>query len=397
MTARKAFVELLAPFTLDEFLDQHWGKFSLASSSKHDWLPSLFSWEKLRRAVRDLDLPCKLATRDSQGHQQERNAEGAFVNDQLTPGTTICIQDLHRNDPELSALLCDAREMFGMAGGHVVSCYASADAGGFGLHYDDQHVFILQVDGTKRWRFGRAPAVAYPPNNLLVQHRAEQQRVRPDLVVPEPRAEDVLETRLVPGQVLYLPPGTWHAAQAEELSLGLTLSFAPTRFLPTIGDCVRRTLERDPLYREGAPPVAMGKGLTEPAENLRQHFELQKRLLKAAVDGLTLEQYWDCWCQGVGRRFPVDQATKLAPLLVDGDSDVVLQRGPRRLKLPREVRPLLAWVLQSAMGCGSQGGPATSGEQASTEFDQEDVTRLLHILEKAGLWEGPLDDRALRR
>lgn len=87
---------------------------------------------------------------------------------------------------------------------------------GFAPHYDDVDVFVLQAEGRKRWRVyaplsGHAlPRVSSPDFNEETD----------DL------GEPLLDTVLQPGDLLYLPRGTLHQAEAlpEEHSLHLTVS-----------------------------------------------------------------------------------------------------------------------------------------------------------------------------
>ncbi len=101
--------------------------------------------------------------------------------------------------------------------GIQVNAYASwTPQEGFGVHWDDHDVLVLQVDGAKRWRI-------YGPTRQAPLYR--------DTDVPEPppggpRVELVLNA----GDMLYLPRGWWHAVAASEgvHSLHLTCGMQPT-------------------------------------------------------------------------------------------------------------------------------------------------------------------------
>lgn len=87
-------------------------------------------------------------------------------------------------------------------------------AQGFAPHFDDVDVYVLQVEGRKRWR------VAAPlPGHALPRCSSR------DFVDAEVGA-CMLDVELAPGDLLYLPRGTIH--QAESLpgaaSLHLTVS-----------------------------------------------------------------------------------------------------------------------------------------------------------------------------
>jgi ribosomal protein L16 Arg81 hydroxylase len=122
-----------------------------------------------------------------------------------------------------------------------VNCYYSPDHHGFSWHFDCQHVFILQLDGQKQWDFTPYTGIDFPPFNLTPESarspegRAMSQALGVDIRLPEP--ECVVTDTLSPGDVLYLPPGTWHRASARGHSLALTLTLypvSPMRLLRTL-------------------------------------------------------------------------------------------------------------------------------------------------------------------
>ncbi len=97
-----------------------------------------------------------------------------------------------------------------------VNLYASwTPKEGFGLHFDDHDVVVLQLEGAKRWR-------------IHASTRIDPLRV--DVEAPEPPVgEPVAEIVLRAGDMLYLPRGWWHAVAATEgRSLHLTCGLTPT-------------------------------------------------------------------------------------------------------------------------------------------------------------------------
>lgn len=87
-------------------------------------------------------------------------------------------------------------------------------AQGFAPHFDDVDVYVLQVEGRKRWR-----VYAPLPGHALPRYSSR------DFVDAEV-GPCVLEAVLQPGDLLYLPRGTIHQAASlpEAPSLHLTLS-----------------------------------------------------------------------------------------------------------------------------------------------------------------------------
>ncbi|MFI0212460.1 cupin domain-containing protein [Streptomyces diastaticus] len=97
-----------------------------------------------------------------------------------------------------------------------VNAYASwTSREGFGTHWDDHDVVVLQIEGSKRWRL-------FGPTRQMPMYR--------DVATPEePPAELVAELILQAGDILYLPRGWWHAVTADQgtHSLHLTCGISP--------------------------------------------------------------------------------------------------------------------------------------------------------------------------
>jgi len=114
----------------------------------------------------------------------------------VADGATLVLQGLHRSFAPVAAFCRDLETTLT----HPVQANAYLTppiAQGLNLHEDPHDVFAVQTYGTKRW-------VVHPPGN-----------------VP---ADEVWDLQLEPGDVLYLPAGTRHAAQTVDTpSLHLTL------------------------------------------------------------------------------------------------------------------------------------------------------------------------------
>jgi ribosomal protein L16 Arg81 hydroxylase len=170
----------------------------------------------------------------------------------LADGATLVLQGLHRTWPplvEFGAGLADEL-------GHPIQINAyitPPQNRGFAPHYDVHDVFVLQVSGRKRWRL-HEPVVTSPLDN----QNWEKHRAR---VAERAEAEPVLDTVLEPGDALYLPRGTIHAAEAlGETSIHLTVGVHPlTRY--TIVQRLLDLAQDSPALRTSLP---MGVDLDDP-------------------------------------------------------------------------------------------------------------------------------------
>jgi bifunctional lysine-specific demethylase and histidyl-hydroxylase NO66 len=215
---------------------------------------------------------------------------GAGVSDQVSDdrlvrlfadGSTLVLQALHRVWPPILEF-CQklAAEM-----GHPVQANAYVTPPqnqGFSAHYDVHDVFVLQIEGEKRWRIHR-PVLASPLRDQPWNDRK---------VDVEKRAEEapLMETLLKPGDCLYLPRGYLHAATAlGGVSTHLTLGIhAWTRFAlaQQLVHQALQTLADDPVMRASLP---LGVELANSAET-RQDFDVVTALLTDAVERADLDR-----------------------------------------------------------------------------------------------------------
>jgi hypothetical protein len=232
-------------------------------------------------------------------------------------GSTLVLQALHRTWPPLvrfgSTLSAEL--------GHPVQINAyitPPQSRGFAPHYDVHDVFVLQVTGRKRWRI-HEPVVPDPlENQNWERYRdAVADRARVDA----PLIDDVLE----PGDVMYLPRGTIHAAEAlGETSIHLTVGVHPlTRY------ALVRTLldlaEREPALRTSLPvAVDLADPAVLEAQVKATVGELHRFLDTVPVDGLAA---------ALGSRLmAATRAEPIGPLAQLAAADTVTRQTPLRLR-----------------------------------------------------------------
>jgi ribosomal protein L16 Arg81 hydroxylase len=115
------------------------------------------------------------------------------------------------------------------------------DSQGFKPHWDTHDVYVLQVEGSKRWRmYGGGPELPLQDQKF-------------DPKVHEP-GEVEAEFTLHAGEVLYVPRGIMHAAvTTEEISLHITLGVMPYTWSDLVVDCISEIAERSPEWRRNVP------------------------------------------------------------------------------------------------------------------------------------------------
>jgi hypothetical protein len=293
---------------------------------------------------------------------------GAEVADQIiddkvmrlyADGATLVLQGLHRTWPPLidfaRRLGAELRQPL-----QVNAYLTPAGNKGFATHYDTHDVFVLQVDGTKRWRV-HEPVLPDPLERQAWGGRKEEVTATAD----GPAALDVV---LAPGDAVYLPRGWLHSAEAQgERSLHLTIGVrALTRYAiveELLGLAVqdRRLRATLPFGMDVADPGQVGPELTETVAALRDWLRTAD---PAEVADRLRERAWPS-----ARPAPIsplaqlDFAEKLTPedritvrdglrwrLTPDGADNVVLRLVGRTLRFPAFCEP----AVRAALSGGTQ-------------------------------------------
>ena len=166
------------------------------------------------------------------------------------PGWTLLVQGLDTHLDAARALLSRFRFIPDARLDDLMVSWAS-DGGGVGPHVDSYDVFLLQVQGRRRWRIGpvRDPALE-PDVPLKILSRFE------------PDEEWLLE----PGDMLYLPPGWGHDGVAEGECMTCSIGFRAAGRDELATDVLQRLVEGlapeddDPLYRDPSQPATETPG-----------------------------------------------------------------------------------------------------------------------------------------
>jgi len=215
----------------------------------------------------------------------------------------------------------------------------ASDGGGVGPHVDSYDVFLLQVQGRRRWRIGRLRDATLVPDVPL--------RILQNF---EPEQEWLLE----PGDMLYLPPGWAHDGVAEGECMTASIGFrAPPK--EVLGrEVLQRVLdaaeepERDVLYQDKAQPATLEPGRI-PAGLQGFAAESVARLLKdpkaldCALGELLTEPKPNVWFDPsdvlpVGSGVRLDRRTRMMyddhHVFINGES---FKAGGRDAKLMRRL------------------------------------------------------------
>lgn len=249
---------ILAPHSLEEFRAQHYEREPLfVGTADPHRLDGLLDGAGLfrilahgcvsrqdARAVRDGAVDPDRALFDADGYASPLGMAGAFAD-----GCTIVLNNVQRRLPAVAALVRAFELGFGQPAG--ANAYLTPPgATGLAPHFDDHDVFVLQLEGTKRWR------VHSPACDLPLRGRHFE-------IDPATVGEPLGEWLLSPGSLLYLPRGFIHSAEARaEASLHLTFGLSCFRRLDVVQEAaalwaqVEHDARRAAAFTAGDAPAA---------------------------------------------------------------------------------------------------------------------------------------------
>jgi ribosomal protein L16 Arg81 hydroxylase len=337
-----------------EFSERHWGRQPLLSRAEE--LPAsfadLFSGDAVDELVseRALRTPFMRMAKDGATLPERAFTRGAGVgagiadqvgDDQVlrlfADGATMVLQGLHRVWQPLAAFTRDLAADLG----HPVQANAyvtPAQSTGFSDHYDVHDVFVLQVDGEKRWRV-RPPVHPAPMRHEpWTDHRAAVEQAA--------AATPLVDAVLRPGDCLYLPRGYLHAATAlGAVSTHVTIGVHPWTRRHLADEAVRVALDRaseDAAVRASLP---LGVDAADPRAWAGDLELVRSALLRALgeVRAADLAEALARRVRDAQRADPVHPLAQLraAESLAD-DSEVALRPHlSARLGAPREGSAVL--------------------------------------------------------
>jgi len=228
--------DLLAPVSIEEFFKTYHGKrplyipaatarpkaellgwksFNALLDQTSIWTPQTLKLVENTNPVAPAAY-CRLV-KDQTG--ERLRPDPAKVSLHLARGASLIAGDAQTLTPEISCLTeVLGRAFTASAQANIYCSFKGVQA--FGSHYDLTDVIAIQTEGQKLWRlYGGATdnPIAMPVEGAGVRDYFAQNR-----------GPLIAEIMMTPGDVLYLPRGTYHDALAQDgASLHLTYALAP--------------------------------------------------------------------------------------------------------------------------------------------------------------------------
>lgn len=283
----QAKLPLLGGLSPEQFMRRHWQKKPLLVRQALPGITAPATRKQLAELAANEDVESRLVSQFN-GKWALKHGPVAKLPPFSKSHWTVLVQGLEQHLPAAHQLLQQFRFVPEARLDDLMISYAT-DGGGVGPHFDSYDVFLIQVQGQRRWRIGRQG---------VATTGALREGVPVKLLADfEPEQDFVLDA----GDMLYLPPGwahdgiaigecmtcsvgfrtPWRAELASELLQRLmdddskayankmyadpkqpateTPGLVPTQLIDFARDAAERAL-REPLALERA----LGEALTEP-------------------------------------------------------------------------------------------------------------------------------------
>lgn len=218
------------------FLDKYWQRRPVLLRSAIDVASCRLAADELAGLACEEDVESRLIQQFSDTEWWLRHGPFGEQDFAALPDLrwTLLVQDVDKHVPDVAELLDAFDFLPDWRLDDIMISYA-ADQGGVGPHSDNYDVFLIQVEGRRRWR--------------LSERRYTEQDLLPDCPLQVLREfETDQDWLLEPGDILYLPPGVphWGTAVGECMTWSVGMRGASD------AELAAAWLEQLPLH-EGRP------------------------------------------------------------------------------------------------------------------------------------------------
>lgn len=303
-------LQLLAGMSPGRFMSRHWQRRPLlVRGAMPIERPFVDRAALFELAGRD-DVESRLVVQGARGWTLRHGPFGpADLPTPRKPRWTLLVQGLDLHLDAAHALMQQFRFVPDARLDDVMVSFAT-DGGGVGPHLDSYDVFLLQIQGRRRWRIGRVRQPQLQPGVPLKI-----------LTNFEPEHEWTLE----PGDMLYLPPRWGHDGIAEGECMTCSIGFRAAGRDELARELIHRVFddepETDPIYADAHQPATAHPGAIPEAmldfaiEGLRRRIADRTALARSLGEVLS-EPKTNVWFTP-GRRLPrgrgvvVDRRTRM--------------------------------------------------------------------------------------
>ncbi|MBT8100463.1 MAG: cupin domain-containing protein [Gammaproteobacteria bacterium] len=271
-------MKFLGGLSPNQFLNEYWQRQPLIVRNALPGYVSPVTPDELAGLALEADVESRLVRKHGDGGSWElRHGPFDTADFKTLPERdwTLLVQAVDLWVPEVKTLLERFDFLPPWRFDDVMVSYA-VPGGSVGAHFDYYDVFLLQVEGERRWQIGELPdgEVAFLPKTDLqiLQH-----------------FEPTQQWTLRPGDMLYLPPLVCHLGVAQTECLTYSIGFRSPTASELLGDLAVEVLAQDHDLHYSDPPLNSSMAAQEIAPVF---VEQARQLLLRVLDNDELLADW---------------------------------------------------------------------------------------------------------
>ncbi|MET1253753.1 cupin domain-containing protein [Aliikangiella maris] len=202
----------LNQFNPEAFLRKHWQKSPCLLSKAISNPTSFISADELAGLSLDEEVESRLIyLQQNQWHLEHGPFEESLFSRLPANNWTLLIQTADHWLTEVQPFLQGFNFIPRWRFDDLMISYAT-DGGGVGPHFDNYDVFIVQIEGTRRWQVGAKGDT--DARSELINGLLHLESFTP-----------IIDTLLEPGDILYIPPDTAHWGQSVGESISYSVGY----------------------------------------------------------------------------------------------------------------------------------------------------------------------------
>ncbi|WP_413493296.1 JmjC domain-containing protein [Morganella psychrotolerans] len=252
------------------FMESHWQKRPLLIKGGFRNFRDTISPDELAGLAMEDDVSSRMVTRFD-GKWDVRHGPFQDFDDLGEKDWSILVQAVNHWHFPSAALMKPFRCLSDWRADDLMISY-SVPGGGVGPHLDQYDVFIIQGQGRRHWRVGeKIPMKQHCPH--------------PDLLQVAP-FDAIIDDEMVPGDILYIPPGFPHEGYAIEESLNYSVGFRAPNARELFSGFADYVIANDlGSYRYSDPDLSFrdNPALIQQGELTKLHRMMQDLLDQPAV------------------------------------------------------------------------------------------------------------------
>ena len=255
----------LSEFSLEHFMAHYWQQKPVVIRQGFKHWADLISPNDLAGLACEAEVESRMVYKDDGQWQAEFGPFESFERFG-TEGWTLVVQAVNHWSPEVAELVNPFAFIPKWRFDDVMISYATP-GGGVGPHIDLYDVFICQGSGRRRWRVGD-----------VGNHR--QFAAHAALLHTDP-FEAIIDTELLPGDILYIPPGFPHEGVTLEESMSFSVGFRAKSACDMLSGLADYVLDKDlaqHLLTDPQRPIHQHQGQINAADFARIKAHLQSIL-----------------------------------------------------------------------------------------------------------------------